>query len=864
MSDLITLPALGSNLAGYTLIRLLGEGGMGTVFEAERDGERFALKVLHAQLTDGPAVVRFAREVKVASGLRNPHVVPVLDAEIDPSAEHRFLVMPLIRGRDLERWLSELGPLDPVIAARIIVQAAKGLASAHEAGIVHRDIKPSNLMLADEGDHIVVKVCDFGVAKEWNDNMALTASSSVVGTPIYMAPEQLLSSKSVDSQADVWSLGMCLYEALSGKPALGHIKSMSELLMTVTKGEIPSLQDSAPWVDPELATIVHGALIREKGQRCPDVASLITALLPFCEGDTQLTVAMVVGCTNERMSKKAAWAPRPSSWSDSVVPLISKARSSVDDALLGKTIGERYKPVRKLGQGGMGAVYEADSVDGERVALKVILNASGPGSAEIRRRFVRESRAAMAVKSEHVVRVFAADTDAKQEVPYLVMELLKGIDLETLIKQVGALEPRSVARVIQEACEGIAAAHDQGVIHRDVKPANLFLHELDSGEIVTKVCDFGIAKDVSVAEGQTTTIELTRTGGMLGSPYYMSPEQAKNAKNVDARTDVWSLSVTLFEALSGTRLWQSSTSMGELILAICTGEIPHLQDVAPWVDPKLAEVVYKGLERDPGRRWSSLRTMAAALAPLASSTRVTRRELCSLRQSERMSVKARFTPTTDPLIASASFGRPATTAVEQQPKSIAPWAVAASLAIAVLGVGGYALRGASQDTLGGGTPGATLPAIGTAPTPARSKVQVRIKGDGAQVTVNGEPRGLERDNMLSLEGEAGQVFDVGVQIDSATKVTRVMLSREGKAEPDVAEGPPSSATTTVTASSASTGSTGSNTSTKPSGHTGGLSTSKPEGPSKPTAATPTAPTATVVGQPKLSGDLDLHNCHQRA
>ncbi|MET0791454.1 MAG: protein kinase, partial [Polyangiaceae bacterium] len=157
-------------------------------------------------------------------------------------------------------------------------------------------------------------------------------------------------------------------------------------------------------------------------------------------------------------------------------------------------------------------------------------------------------------------------------------------------------------------------------------------------DVTVKVCDFGVAKRTKLMDGNNAAshLSLTRTGGMLGSPMYMSPEQAKNAKAVDERTDVWSLSVVLWEALSGQRLWGGQTSLGELIVAICTEPIPLLDTIAPWVPRDLARVVHRGLERDPNMRPSSVRAFIESLSPFSGGTdRVQKNQLVALTDAAR-------------------------------------------------------------------------------------------------------------------------------------------------------------------------------------------------------------------------------------
>ncbi|HEY2514754.1 MAG TPA: protein kinase, partial [Polyangiaceae bacterium] len=280
------------------------------------------------------------------------------------------------------------------------------------------------------------------------------------------------------------------------------------------------------------------------------------------------------------------------------------------DPLVGSTIAGKYTLVRALGRGGMGAVYEARTASGEAFALKLIRpDVHDSRGRDAVRRFLREAKAAQAIVSPYVARVVDAGADEERKMPFLVMELLRGRDLARLLAAQGPLEPGGAVPFFAQVCEGLAAAHAQGVIHRDIKPANLFVQDLPDGEIAAKVCDFGVAKQVVAGEPGT---ELTQSGGVIGSPMYMSPEQARNAKNVDLRTDVFSVAVSLYEALTGQRPWQGTT-MGELILAMGTTPPPRIDVVAPWISRALAEAIHKALARSPENRLASAAEFAAAL-----------------------------------------------------------------------------------------------------------------------------------------------------------------------------------------------------------------------------------------------------------
>ncbi|KYF71953.1 hypothetical protein BE15_27180 [Sorangium cellulosum] len=265
----------------------------------------------------------------------------------------------------------------------------------------------------------------------------------------------------------------------------------------------------------------------------------------------------------------------------------------------------------------MGAVYEAEHVDtGERVALKCIdgsLVAPGKNSLV---RFQREAKAMSAVDTEHMVRVLDAGTDPERKVPYMVMELLDGEDLQHLLDRVGSLEPDTALRIAAQVCLGLQKAHEARVVHRDIKPANLFLARRGEGEIVVKILDFGIAKIKPEPSHGGPTTGLTRTGGILGSPLYMSPEQARGISDIDYRTDLWSLGMVLYFALAGKLPHEHISAFGDLIMAICSQAPAPIQALAPWVEPEVAAVVHGALRLDTRERFPTAAAMLDAIRPL--------------------------------------------------------------------------------------------------------------------------------------------------------------------------------------------------------------------------------------------------------
>jgi serine/threonine protein kinase len=293
----------------------------------------------------------------------------------------------------------------------------------------------------------------------------------------------------------------------------------------------------------------------------------------------------------------------PSKETPSGVPALS-------DPLCGRVVGGRWRVLRRLSQGGMGSIYEAQNVSiGKRVALKFI---HGWGeSPEACLRFQREAEAASAVESAHIVHVFDTGTTDEGQ-PYLVMELLQGESLGARLRR----GPRpSVAEAVQIAAQvlrGLHRAHEAGVIHRDLKPENVFLVRQDDGSILAKILDFGISK--FTRGGQAPGLgTITREGTVLGTPYYMSPEQAQALPGLDARSDLFSLGVILFECLAGQLPWSSLVSYEAVVVAICSRDAPDIRLFAPEVPAPLAHVLKKALAREADERFPSARAFLDAL-----------------------------------------------------------------------------------------------------------------------------------------------------------------------------------------------------------------------------------------------------------
>jgi serine/threonine-protein kinase len=260
----------------------------------------------------------------------------------------------------------------------------------------------------------------------------------------------------------------------------------------------------------------------------------------------------------------------------------------------------------------MGVVVAAHHlVLDERVALKFLLP-SALSNRESVGRFVREARAAVKIKNEHVARVSDVG-ELPNGAPYMVMEFLDGSDLSGWLSRTGALPTEQAVDFVLQACEALAEAHALGIVHRDLKPANLFCIQKSDGQLSIKVLDFGISKvTVAGADGH----QLTRTTATMGSPLYMSPEQMQSSKSVDARTDIWSLGVILFELMTARAPFDAESAM-ELAVKVATIPAPPLRSVRPDAPEGLERVVAACLERDRAVRFQTVGELALALRDFA-------------------------------------------------------------------------------------------------------------------------------------------------------------------------------------------------------------------------------------------------------
>lgn len=276
----------------------------------------------------------------------------------------------------------------------------------------------------------------------------------------------------------------------------------------------------------------------------------------------------------------------------------------------GEVFAERYRLASLLARGGMGSVWVAEDERLERTVAVKFMDRTAAESPEARARFQREASAAGKLRTPHVVQIH--DHGVHNDIPFIVMELLEGEDLDARLKRERRLSLAVTAKLLMQIAKGLRRAHDAGIVHRDLKPQNIFLSKSDDDEIV-KILDFGVAKTANPILG-----DHTESGVMLGSPHYMSPEQTRGSRTVDHRTDLWALGVILFRTLSGELPFTGKT-LGDVLVKICVEPIPSASAIASL--PAEIDVYFaRALARNPDERFQSAHEMADALAALSDGS----------------------------------------------------------------------------------------------------------------------------------------------------------------------------------------------------------------------------------------------------
>ncbi|MBL0213030.1 MAG: protein kinase [Myxococcales bacterium] len=658
----------GTLVAGkYRVERVIGRGGMGLVVEAIHLhlGTRVALKFLATEMAADPtAIARFRREAQASAHLKSEHICRVSDFGVDDGLP--YIVMELLTGTDLAR-LSKVRVLDVSTAALYIAQACTGLAEAHAAGIIHRDLKPGNLFLIRRADGTpLVKVLDFGVAKAptGENEVRLTGTSNVVGSPGFMSPEQFRSSKSVDARTDVWSLGVILYKLVSGRLPF-KADNFAEFALAITRDEPPAL----PEVPPAFFAVIAKCLEKDPAKRYQDVGALGAALSRFASGARPSAQQMSVpdapvddpvsgiggldgpdSAMSTRVLGSAAPAPvaRAAPAPAVATPTAASAKQTIlgvataadlkappamqpsptassaaitganpQPTVAGTAVGlgaPRYVPGGELPSGTHVGEYVIDKKIGEG-GMGVVYSATHP---LIGKRAAIKVIAVDLGADPVVVQRFVQEARSVNQIGhpnivdvfafgtlpdgrnYFVMEYLQGESLRARLSRT-FLTIADAVQILDEIAGALEAAHGSQIVHRDLKPDNVFLSSVRGGFIHVKLLDFGIAKLVAGDGG----VAKTSTGMIMGTPGYLSPEQARG-RNVDHRTDIYALGVMMFEMITGRMPFMAESPM-DIVLMHISSPPPRPSEFKPDIPLLLEKLLLEMLDKDPDRRPSLVR-----------------------------------------------------------------------------------------------------------------------------------------------------------------------------------------------------------------------------------------------------------------
>lgn len=521
---------VGQRLGPWHLGSLLGKGGMGAVFKAQdEDGQVAAVKVILPALASASKYLqRFYQEAEVTKQLNHPGIVKFLGFAERPVP---YLALEFIDGSDLKKQLKKRRKFSVDEALNTAKAMLLALKHAHDQGVVHRDLKPDNVLVRKDGRMLLA---DFGLGRAESKEERLTLTGQAMGTPYYMAPEQIDSAKHAGQPADLYAVGVILFHLLTGQPPFTG--GQAAVFTAHIRKPAPDIRAWLPEAPRALAELIIGLMAKEPEQR-PSSAQQVLDALDAIERELSATVEKSPGQS-----------------------IGLEVGVSVNGWILES----------ELGAGAMGKVFKATK-DGQVAALKVMATTGMQNETAVAR-FEREIEVMQSLNSPNVVAIYDSGTANVHGTiyPFLAMEFASGKDLSDIVEQRGALPPGQAVAAALGAARALAKAHDKGVVHRDVKPENILLVGSEILAENVRLTDFGVA---ALTHGQSN---LTMTTAAIGSPHFMAPEQARNDDNLDGRADVYALGASLFYMLTGSRMFAADTLEG-LLLAHAT-ELPERAD----------------------------------------------------------------------------------------------------------------------------------------------------------------------------------------------------------------------------------------------------------------------------------------------
>lgn len=578
-------PFIGTRIREYEILDVIGHGGMGNVYRARHillEEER-AVKVIQSRLAgDKGFVARFVREARILTKLRHPNLVQLFEFGTLKKDDF-FMVLEYLKGESVLARLRRTHTIPFGEAAKIIREAALGLHSAHQKGIVHRDISPDNLFIVrDDTGAEVTKVIDFGIAKPNFDVTPMTELTGVnlfIGKPEYGSPEQcgiMEEGEVIDRRSDIYSLGITFYYMITGKLPFNSSSGHGYMHKHIHESpKPPSSHFPEGQLSQKLDALILKMLEKKRADRFNSMDELVRSL------------DQIFDPGGSNASARTTETP-------------------ITEFLPGDLFNRRYMIQSRLGEGGFGSVYKAiDNLIGVPVALK-ILNPKVVQTQSDVDRFKREVILARRVAHPNVCRIY--DIGESHSIHYVSMEILSGTTLCEMIRQQGALDPTVGVPIIRQILEGLSEAHREGITHRDLKPQNIMV-DLN---MKASIMDFGISISTDAL------LRVTKIGSAMGTPHYMAPEQCEG-QSVDQRADIYSMGVIMYEVFTGRLPFVGDTPL-QVMLAHLKSVPQKPTELIPELPGELEQVILKALEKAPQNRYQSVQDLLRALQPLFASS----------------------------------------------------------------------------------------------------------------------------------------------------------------------------------------------------------------------------------------------------
>ncbi len=631
----------GLQVAGYQRMDLIAESVNTAVYKAKRlaDSKIVALKFANPACQSTAEKRAEANRIgSIAKKLNHPNIVYTYD--VGMAHEFPYVVMEYVEGETVSQQLLKYGPFECREAQEIAMQISRALQYAGDQfKLLHGNIKPDNIIVNRRG---MAKLLDYGSLKP-SPAEALQGNGIQLGVVNYCSPEKI-EAKPLDIRADIYSLGVTLFHMLSGEVPF-EAESPEKVIDRVMnkEDELPDLTEFEG-IDPRIAEVVEDMTQFSPDFRLQDAAELIDKLsgqnqtMAIMQGDLhpspmaprgtaphmqvppvqpsrpEVPTIQPQGTQHQRpapIGSQMQRPPAPMSRPEVPTPMVtSRAEIAApdngggtdpNDPLVGTVMFKRYKFLKMLGEGGMGKVYKTEHTMLRRIRAVKLIQPHLIGSEENLERFKREIMLQSRFQHPNVVQIYDAGND--KEFFYMAMECVEGVELSDILEKEGAIPARRVISIMRQILEALEAAHNNKIIHRDLKTENIMITKDSSGKELVKIMDFGIAR---LMENKDEVYQ-TMAGRISGTPQYMSPEQC-SGDETDERSDLYSLGIIFYELLMGELPFKASNAMGYIGLQILQPPPPfkELNDKLE-IHPEIERVVMKQLEKQKEDRYQSAR-----------------------------------------------------------------------------------------------------------------------------------------------------------------------------------------------------------------------------------------------------------------